>query len=99
MVRRRAEGEGKIARERDLSRYRRRTSAAFAVGGRFARTRVMNGNIFNSKGIHVGVVTGAAIFDLKGAKLYHLKGGNVYPISGELARDLTHARCARERVR
>jgi hypothetical protein len=27
---------------------------------------VMNGNIFNSKGIHVGTVTGAAIFDLKG---------------------------------
>ncbi len=44
----------------------------------------MNGNIFNSKGIHVGVVTGAAIFDLKGAKLYDLKGVNIYRTSGEL---------------
>ncbi len=34
----------------------------------------MSGNIFNSNGTHVGVVDGAAIFDLKGQKLYHLKG-------------------------
>ena len=25
----------------------------------------MNGNIFNSKGVHVGVVTGDAVFGLK----------------------------------
>lgn len=44
----------------------------------------MSGNIFNSNGIHVGVMEGAAIFDLKGRKLYHLKGINIYRLSGEL---------------
>jgi hypothetical protein len=44
----------------------------------------MNGKIFNSKGIHVGTVTGAAIFDLKGQKLYDLKGVNIDRMSGEL---------------
>jgi len=44
----------------------------------------MSGNIFNSNGAHVGVVDGAAIFDLKGQKLYHLKGVNIYRLSGEL---------------
>jgi len=34
----------------------------------------VNGNIFNSKGVHVGVVTGDAVFGLKGQKLYDLKG-------------------------
>ena len=34
----------------------------------------MSGHILNSNGTHVGVVEGAAIFDLKGQKLYHLKG-------------------------
>ena len=34
----------------------------------------MNGDIFDSKGFHVGVVIGPAIFDLKGKKLYDLKG-------------------------
>jgi hypothetical protein len=41
-------------------------------------------NIINSKGIHVGVVRGAAIFDLGGQKLYNLKGINIYRLSGEL---------------
>ena len=44
----------------------------------------MSGNIFNSNGIHVGVMEGAAIFDLKGRKLYNLKGINIYRLSGEL---------------
>ncbi len=61
-------------------------------------TRVMNGNIFNSKGIHVGVVTGAAIFDLKGAKLYDLKGVNIYRISGELVGHLNDAQGAEKRL-
>ena len=43
----------------------------------------MSGNIFNSNGTHVGVVDGAAIFDLKGQKLYHLKGINIYRLSGD----------------
>ena len=30
-------------------------------------------NIINSNGLHVGMVTGAAIFDLGGQKIYELK--------------------------
>ena len=44
----------------------------------------MNGNIFNSKGVHVGVVTGDAVFGLKGQKLYDLKGSNIYKLNGDL---------------
>jgi len=44
----------------------------------------VNGDIFDSKGFHVGVVIGPAIFDLKGKKLYDLKGSNIYRLSGEL---------------
>ena len=51
----------------------------------------MSGNIFNSNGIHVGVVDGSAIFDLKGKKLYHLKRTNIYPLSGELVGHLNGA--------
>ena len=39
---------------------------------------VMNGNIFNSKGVRVGVVMDDAVFGLKGQKLYDLKGSNIY---------------------
>jgi hypothetical protein len=45
---------------------------------------VMNGNIFNSKGVRVGVVTGDAVFGLKGQKLYDLKGSNIYKLNGDL---------------
>ena len=44
----------------------------------------MDGKIFNSKGVQVGVVTGGAIYGLKGHKLYELKGTNIYKLSGEL---------------
>ena len=44
----------------------------------------MDGNIFNSKGVHVGVVSGDAIFGLKGQKLYDLKGSNIYKLNGDL---------------
>jgi hypothetical protein len=44
----------------------------------------VRGNIFSSKGIHVGVVDDGAIFDLSGQKLYHLKGAKIYRVSGEL---------------
>ena len=44
----------------------------------------MDGKIFSSRGIHVAVVLGPAIFDLKGKKLYDLKGVNIYKLSGEL---------------
>jgi hypothetical protein len=58
----------------------------------------MNGNIFNSKGIHVGVVTGAEIFDLTGKKLYDLKGVNIYRMSGELVGHLNDAHGSEKRL-
>jgi hypothetical protein len=44
----------------------------------------VNGNILNSKGIHVGVVVGDEVFGLKGQKLYDLKGSNIYKLNGGL---------------
>ena len=44
----------------------------------------MNGKIFNSQGIHVGVVRGDEVFGLKGQKLYDLKGSNIYKLNGDL---------------
>jgi hypothetical protein len=44
----------------------------------------VDGNIFNSKGVHVGVVRGDAIFGLRGQKLYDLKGSNIYKLNGDL---------------
>ena len=35
----------------------------------------MDGNIFNSKGVHVARVIGPTIFDLKGTKRFDLKKG------------------------
>jgi hypothetical protein len=51
----------------------------------------MDGNIFNSRGIHVAVVRGTAIFDLKENKLYDLRGINIYKLSGELVGHLANA--------
>jgi hypothetical protein len=44
----------------------------------------MDGNIFNSQGMHVALVRGTSIFNLSGKKLYHLRGVNIYRTSGEL---------------
>ena len=52
----------------------------------------MNGDIFDSKGFHVGVVIGPAIFDLKGKKLYDLKGTNIYRTHPGKAAGLSQAR-------
>jgi hypothetical protein len=41
----------------------------------------VSGNVFNSEGIHVAMVSGQDIFDLTGNKLYNLKGGNIYRLS------------------
>jgi hypothetical protein len=46
--------------------------------------RAMDGNIFNSRGEHVGVVLGPSILDLRGRRIYDLKGIKVYKLSGEL---------------
>ena len=51
----------------------------------------MDGNIFNSNGVHVGQVIGREVFDLKGKKLYDLKGVNLYRPSGELLGHLASA--------
>jgi hypothetical protein len=68
--------------------------SAASLGGR----SVMSGNIFNSNGIHVGVMEGAAIFDLKGRKLYNLKGINIYRLSGELVGHLNGAQGSDKRL-
>lgn len=44
----------------------------------------MKADIFNSRGIHVGVIVGREIFALDGTKLYDLKGTKIYRLSGEL---------------
>jgi len=51
----------------------------------------VDGNIFNSKGVHVGVVRGDAIFGLRGQKLYDLKGSNIYKLNGDLVGHLPNA--------
>jgi len=58
----------------------------------------MSSNILNSNGTHVGVVNGAAIFDLKGQKLYNLKGINIYRLSGELVGHLSDAQGSEKRL-
>ena len=58
----------------------------------------MSGNIFNSNGAHVGVVEGAAIFDLRGKELYQLKGINIYRLSGELVGHLNGAQGSDKRL-
>ena len=58
----------------------------------------MSGNILNSRGVHVGVVNGPAIFDLTGKKLYDLKGANIYRLSGELVRHLNCATGSEKRL-
>jgi hypothetical protein len=51
----------------------------------------VNGNIFNSKGVHVGVVSGHEVFSLKGQKLYDLRGVNIYKLNGDLVGHLSDA--------
>ena len=51
----------------------------------------MDGKIFNSRGVHIAIVIGPAIFDLTGKRLYDLKGVNIYKLSGELVGHLPDA--------
>jgi hypothetical protein len=66
--------------------------------GDIERMPVMNGNIFNSKGVRVGVVTGDAVFGLKGQKLYDLKGAGIYKLNGDLVGHLSDARGKEKRL-
>ena len=58
----------------------------------------MSGNIFNSRGLHVAVMVGTEIYDLKGKKLYDLKGSNIYRPTGELVGHLNDARGSDKRL-
>jgi hypothetical protein len=70
-----------VSENRDLSRYRGLAGAAFAESSRCSTGgRIVDGKIFNSKGVQVG----GAIYGLKGHKLYELRGANIYKLSGEL---------------
>ncbi|HEY6618153.1 hypothetical protein [Bradyrhizobium sp.] len=51
----------------------------------------MNGNILNSKGVHVAVVVGHEVFGLAGQKLYDLRGTNIYKLNGDLVGHLSDA--------
>jgi hypothetical protein len=66
--------------------------------GHLDRGSVVDGNIFNSKGVHVGVVTGDTVFGLKGQKLYDLKGSNIYKLNGDLVGHLSDARSKEKRL-
>ena len=50
----------------------------------------MDGNIFNSHGVKVAIVSGPSIFSLGGKKLYDLRGINIYRLSGELVGHLAN---------
>jgi hypothetical protein len=64
-------------------------SAAWPRSGFKGRSEAMDGNIFNSQGMHVPLVRGTSIFDLSGKKLYHLRGVNIHRTSGELVGHLS----------
>jgi hypothetical protein len=51
----------------------------------------VKGDIFNSKGVRVGVIVAEEIFGLNGTTLYDLKGAKVYRPSGELIGHLSAA--------
>jgi hypothetical protein len=53
---------------------------------------VVNGNIFNSSGIRVGVVIDNEVFGLGGQKLYDLRGSKIYKLNGDLVGHLPDAR-------
>ena len=58
----------------------------------------MNGNILNSKGVHVAVVRGHEVFGLKGQKLYDLRGVNIYKLNGDLVGHLSDAEGAEKHL-
>jgi hypothetical protein len=58
----------------------------------------LDGNIFNSKGVHVALVIGSAIFGHKGQKLYDLRGVNIYKLNGDLVGHLSDAQDAEKHL-
>jgi sporulation protein YlmC with PRC-barrel domain len=59
---------------------------------------VVNGNIFNSSGIRVGVVIDNEVFGLRGQKLYDLKGSSIYKLNGDLVGHLSDPGGAKKRL-
>jgi hypothetical protein len=59
---------------------------------------VVDGNVLNSKGVHVGVVVGVEVFGLRGQKLYELKGSKIYKLNGDLVGHLSDPRGAEKRL-
>jgi hypothetical protein len=58
----------------------------------------VNGSIFNSKGVLVGVIMDDEVFSLKGQKLYDLKGSSIYKLNGDLIGHLPEARGEKKRL-
>ena len=68
------------------------------AGGPTRRRPVVDGKIFNSRGVHVAIVLGPTIFDLKGKKLFDLKGVNIYRLSGDIVGHLADVHGAEKRL-
>src|ERR1700724_2668881 len=90
----RAEGEEIGPRFVSLSPANKRSLCR----GRLDRRSVMDGNIFNSKGVHVGAVVGDLVFGIKGQKLYDLRGSNIYKLNGDLVGHLPDGRGKQNRL-
>jgi hypothetical protein len=58
----------------------------------------VNGNILNSKGVHVAVVTGHEVYSLRGQKLYNLRSVNIYKLNGDLVGHLADAGSAEKHL-
>ena len=71
--------------------------AAFAARTQRGRS-IVDGNVFNSKGVHVAVVMGPAIFSRKGQKLYDLRGVNIYKLNGDLVGHLSDTKGAEKHL-
>jgi hypothetical protein len=80
------------------SRFKAEGEEMTKAPGPLERRSVMNGNIFNSKGVHVGIVMDDAIYGLKGQRLYDLKGSNIYKLNGDLVGHLPDTRGEQKRL-
>jgi hypothetical protein len=66
--------------------------------GRRENRDFLDGNIFNSQGVKVAIVSGPAIFSLKAEKLYGLRGVQIYKLSGELVGHLANGNASDRRL-
>jgi hypothetical protein len=62
-------------------------------------TYFMSGMIFNSLGLHVGVIRGGNdVYNVKNELMYRVKGMNIYRLTGELVGHFTDGRSADKRL-